>query len=91
MKTEHIMPGVVINSEHKNIGLGMILSVTREQNSKTTSVQFVILTQTGDLYGPCNVHYATIHDQMQLVKMCSGDLPKKRKRWKPELQTSASR
>lgn len=77
------MPGVIIQTEYAGIGLGLIMSLTRECNN-SPSMQCVILTHDGITVGPLTLYYHVLHDKFVLVKMCAGGIPKKRDRWQPE-------
>jgi hypothetical protein len=80
MRTELIMPGVLINYRVKNkdAHISILISVERHNNS-TTQLTLTLATPHGVVSGPMS--YETLHHECDLVKMCQTNIPKKRERW----------
>jgi hypothetical protein len=80
MRTEHIMPGVLINCRVKNTDahISILISVERYNNS-TTQLTLTLATPRGVVNK--SISYETLHHECDLVKMCQSNIPKKRERW----------
>jgi len=79
MQTEYTMPGVVIDANFSNICLSMILAVTRK-SARCEALTLTLLRYDGRVETR-DIRYDILHARIKLVKMCFGDLPKKRERW----------